>query len=93
MIKNELFRVLIIRDDDLYIARGLEISIYAQASNMETLAKRFLLTFLHNKDSLMDKPAPKEVFQAWEIAENFDDDEFSFRRDFQNPLELRQAVA
>jgi hypothetical protein len=72
------FRVLITKDEDLYVAQGLEIGIFAQADNLAELAERFVMTYLLNKDAKMSNPAPEDVFDAWAEGEVLDADMISF---------------
>ena len=71
-------RILITKEDDFYIAQGLEIGIFAQAKTLGELAERFKNNFLLNQDTKMAEEAPSGVFEAWENGEVCDADLVSF---------------
>lgn len=87
-------RILITKDSDLYVAQGLEVGIFAQGKSIEELARRFLLTYLANKDKAMSAPASDYVFESWENGEVCDEAILSFGESvFDHPAEIRLNAA
>lgn len=61
-------RILVTKEDDMFVAQCLEHDIAVQAPNMETLQRRFEATVLLEGDLSQIEPAPEEFQRLWDEA-------------------------
>ncbi len=77
MSNNHMIRYIVFRDEDTWIAQGLEVDISAQADSAEKAMQRFGVTIRcegkearsEGRDLFDIGPAPKYFFQLWNQGE------------------------
>jgi hypothetical protein len=69
MMMENAVRVLIFKQEDLYVAQCLEHDIAVQADDITTLKKRFETAMCCEGDDLANiEPAPQSFFDSWDAA-------------------------
>lgn len=69
MIMEDAVRVLIFKQEDMYVAQCLEHDIAVQADDITTLQKRFETAMFCESDELANiEPAPQSFFDSWDAA-------------------------
>jgi len=68
-MNSEFLRVLVIHVEDAFIAQCLEHDISVQATDLDTLQRRFETAVQLEHENLAEiDEAPAEFFRQWELA-------------------------
>ena len=74
-MKDQIFRVLLSNEENMFVAQCLEHDISVQAEDMETLQRRFeatLLIEMQSGDLATLPPAPKSFYDKWNEAQELE---------------------
>ena len=73
MRDDENLRILITKQDDQYVAEGLEVDVFTQADSIDEVMAKFAITMITELIVIEENerpiaPAPDHVFNRWEKA-------------------------
>ena len=68
-MKPGSFRIIVLQEEGMFVAQGLEHDICVQAEDMDTLARRFVETVdLEGEEIDQIEPAPAHFHEMWDGA-------------------------